>query len=323
MKVWQKIVGQIFAFLGMCFLGTEAYLRLFAQKSLCTTKTCAIVGHYVRIGEVTIVALGFIFFALLWLSLFFYFRYFKDWLNKFIIFSLSLALAFDGALIGFQFFVLGKECQLCFAVAGLLLLSALGYSVSRKKTFSAALFLGIWLSAFSAFYVLDFPKPPPPLAALHLLKLTPAKTGKTPQFYLFVSLHCGHCSRLIANLAINPKIALVPWKIFIVDSKKEDLKRISYLLTDKQAKKNPFLEILRLETGKVAKKIIEQQKIPPELEKNISKIQNYFKGHRFIGVPLLIVEEEGQRLILTGTNHILAYLRQIKLVDREVIFKHK
>lgn len=317
MKVWQKITGQIGPFLGMLFLSVELYFRFFKHKSVCSTKSCAIVGDYVRIGETNLIVLGLIFFALLWIFLFFWFRYFKTWLKNIILFLFGTALAADGALIGFQLFGLKTQCQLCFAVAGILLFSVLGYGISQKKIFPIILGLSLWFAGLSSGYLLQYPELPPRITKLELLSWPKEKKREWPKFYLFISLHCGHCSRLLANLAVNPDIATVNWKIFIVDSGEKDMRKIAYILNSKDTPKNPFLEILKLEADKVKKEDLKQQEVTKKLEENILKIQSFLRGHRIMGVPLLVADENsGKRVFLVGRKHILNYLKEKGFIER-------
>jgi len=309
MKLWQKIIAQLAPLGGFCFLGLEIYFRLVKGHSLCSTSSCRLVGGFVKTGEFNLVVLGCLFFGLTWLVLFFYSYTSKSWLERLGMWLLAVGLAGDGGLIGFQVFGLGTECQLCFTVAGLLLLSVLGFSLAQKRFFPFVLGASIWLASFSTGYILKYPKLPPKLTELRLISWPVQKKVEYPKAYLFISLRCGHCRNLVNYLAQAKHVDRLNWQILIVDRDKADLHKINYLLQLPQIKTNPFQAIFNLEHGKYGLKKIISNPLEPGLKAKIAKIGVFFRSQHFLGVPLLIVEEfPGKKLILTGTNNILIYL---------------
>jgi len=309
MKLWQKIVGQLAPFGGFCFLGLEIYFRLFKGHSLCSTNSCKLVGGFVKTGEFNLIVLGWLFFGLTWGVLFFYFYTSKKWLERLGMWLLAVGLAGDGGLIGFQVFGLDKECQLCFTVASLLLLSVFGFSLGQKRFFPFILGASIWLASFSTGYILKYPHLPPRLTELKLISWPIQNKVDYPKAYLFISLRCGHCRNLVSYLAKANYIDRLNWQILIVNMDDVDLHKINYLLKLPKIKTNPFQAIFNLEHGKYNLKQIISTPLNPSLKTKIAKIRDFFRSQHFLGVPLLIVEEfPGKKLILTGTKNILIYL---------------
>ncbi len=122
-------------------LSLEVLLQVVYASSLCTTTSCQVVGEYVKFGELALIKAGAAFFWLLWLLLFFAHRYDKKWLWGSITLLLFGALAFDGALLGFQFVGLKENCLICIGV-GLALFTSL-FMLARIQNSRLLAMLGI------------------------------------------------------------------------------------------------------------------------------------------------------------------------------------
>lgn len=324
MKRWQGFLPSFFSFGGAIFLGIEVYFRLFKNKSLCTTESCAIVGDYVRIGEINLIILGLIFLSILGFLLFFY-NIFKDknkWIIYFLYLLFGVGIAADSVLFGFQIVLLKEFCQICFIFAGVLLLSLLAFGLSQKKYLFLISSISVYLVVIGSFFLLDLPKKqvdlPPTLQDLKSIYWAKKDAPAFPKAYLFMSFHCEHCSKVLANLAVNSKAANMRWHIFPLDSKEADLKKLYYLLNSKDTLANPFLEILKVESGEVD---ISQQKVEPKLLEQVRDTQKYFINQGFQGVPVLILEEgPGKKVILTGSNTIIEYLKEKGFLEKILNF---
>ena len=106
------------ALLGMSagVLSIEFWLQFQMGSSLCQTSACQAVAEFVRIGEPALVLFGSGFFWLLFVLALIGMVTSAKWIWTLIGVALFGALAFDGALIGYQFVGLGQKCYLCLAV---------------------------------------------------------------------------------------------------------------------------------------------------------------------------------------------------------------
>ncbi|WP_462324404.1 hypothetical protein [Desulfoplanes sp.] len=301
-------------------LTTDVYLQTTRHASLCITTSCQVVGEYVRFGELMLVKAGAIFFWVLWLLVFFAGRYDKKWLWGLVTLILMGALAFDGGLLGFQFMVLREHCQLCIGVGAALFVLTVLFAWVRRSWLVLLLGLSVWTGGFAANSILVFSTELPPLSETAFLTWPDSRNGTSerliPRYHLFFSLHCGHCSKVIANLAVN-KADQADWTFHIMDSRDEDLERLSQILSANMTAENPFLEILHWESEETVPPIA----IPDALREDIDKATTYFSSSGFRGVPLLIVDERpGVRIILSGASRIVGYLRQQGVIKHMINF---
>jgi hypothetical protein len=301
-------------------LSVDVYLQTTRHASLCTTTSCQVVGEYVRFGELMLVKAGAIFFWVLWLLVFFAGRYDKKWLWGLVTLILMGALAFDGGLLGFQFMVLREHCQLCIGVGVALFVLVGLFAWVRKSWLILLLGLSVWTGGFAANSLLKFSTELPALSETSFLSWPESRTGVSerliPRYHFFFSLHCGHCSTVIANLAVN-KTDQADWFFHIMDSRDEDLMRLSQILSANMTAENPFLQILHWESEETVPEI----SIPDSLREDVEQAQTYFSQSKFRGVPMLIVDERpGVRLILSGASKIVGYLRQQGVIKHLINF---
>ena len=301
-------------------LSIDVWLQYARHISLCTTASCEVVGEYVRFGELMLIKAGAIFFWVLWLLVFFAGRYDNAWLWGLVTLVLMGALAFDGGLLGFQFVGLREHCQLCMGVGIALFVLVAFFAWIRRSWLILLLGIAVWCGGFAANSVLLFPTDPPALRETSFLTWPDSRnatsTTRVPKYHLFFSLHCGHCSKVIANLAVNTTDQ-VDWSFHIMDETDEDLKRLAHILASEKTATNPFLEILHWESEEKVPDIA----IPETLRPVIDLAKTYFSANGFRGVPTLIVDERpGVRITLAGATNITLYLRQKGILKQLIRF---
>ncbi|WP_028573812.1 hypothetical protein [Desulfonatronovibrio hydrogenovorans] len=290
--------------LAIAGLGLDLYLRISSGASLCPTQACAIVGDYVRLGETALVSLGLAFFALLWGVYFFASRYESKWLWVIATLLLLGALAFDGGLLGFQFFSIQENCLLCIAVGAGLILALILVALVRKKLSVLILGLAVWAGGGLAGAMITIPDRAPFLEQLSSITWSGPEAGEWPRFHYFFSLHCPHCTEVLLNLAVNEPREYV-WNLYPLDTADPDLKKISWVMDQDLEQVNLFLEIVRLEQSGT----VPDTQIRDGLEHKVEQARAFFRGSGFRGVPLMIVDEgPGKRVVLTGGSGIINYL---------------
>ncbi|WP_457571764.1 hypothetical protein [Desulfovulcanus sp.] len=313
---WRRILVQLPPALAALILCADIWLKYARKTSLCTTHSCQIVGEYVRFGESFLIVLGASFFCILWLFLFFACRYDKKWLWATSLTLLFGSLAFDGGLLGFQFLALKERCALCIGVGLALFFSLISLAWFRRSVTIVALGLAVWSGGFTANSMLKFIPKIPKLSEVTVFSWSGKEARDWPKFYLFFSLHCGHCSKVMANLAINNP-GDFRWFLIPLDSRLEDMQKIAHMVADGKKVDNIFQEILKLESEEE----VEPIDVPEELEVKLNSARHYFKSLGYKGVPLLIVRERpGVMLTLVGEKRILDYLKQRGIVTKYIVF---
>lgn len=294
-------------------LGADLYLRLSSESSLCPTEACAIVGDYIRIGEFNLVLLGLGFFIGFWTVYFLASRYKNEWLWTSVLILLLGALAFDGALLGFQYFAVNEQCLLCAGVGAALFLVLLLFSFLRRQAAVFALGLSVWAGGGLAGALIDIPERPPRLDELAGITILNSETEKWPQYSYFFSFHCPHCTTVLAMVSRNENIAH-RWRLFPLDNTPEDLRKIAWALKRQAEGRNVFDEIVR-----VAKdNDVPDVHVPEDLADRIGRARSYFEGSGFRSVPLLIADESrGKRVILVGAGNITDYLHRQGAIGKE------
>lgn len=304
----------IFLFLAALFLSAEIWMQAVRHTSFCTTSSCDVVGEYVRFGEGNLIKMGAYFFWMLWALVFFGGRYQKPWLWGLASLGLFGALAFDGALLGFQFIGLREQCLICIAVGAILFGILFLFSWVRRSFLTALLGIAVWMGGFTANAILDLGVIPPAdtdTAFVHFGN----STGQGPRHIFFFSLHCDHCATVLANLSINTDELEGSWHLACVDNKEDDLYRLAHILDSKETAQNPFLEILRIET--LSK--VDPIPIPQELRQAVRQARAYFKMRNFLAIPILVVQERpGWEMVLRGEGNITEYLRTHGYLEREL-----
>jgi len=236
-----------FLFLAASFLSVEVWMQAIRHTSLCTTSACDVVGEYVRFGEGNLIKMGAIFFWFLWSMAFFGGRYDKSWIWGLATLGLFGALAFDGAILGFQFMGLKEKCLLCILVGAILGIALCLFSWVRRSLLTVLLGLAVWSGGFAANAVLDL-NVVPPATTDTAFTTWHGKKETDIQHVLFFSLHCDHCSKILANLSINTDTLPGKWHLACTDNKEDDLYRLATIQSSNASTENLFLEALRVES---------------------------------------------------------------------------
>jgi hypothetical protein len=305
-----------FLFLAASFLSAEVWMQAIRHTSFCTTSACDVVGEYVRFGEGNLIKMGAAFFWFLWALAFFGGRYDRKWIWGLAALLLFGALAFDGAILGFQFMGLKEQCLLCIGVGCALFVTVCLFAWVRRTLLTLLLGVAVWSGGFVANSVLDLNVVPP--AVLDTPVITWDKNpGAGPQHVLFFSLHCDHCAKILANLSINAQTLPGKWHLACTDNKEEDFYRLATAQSTREGKDNPFLEILRLESLEQ----IDPVPVSDELRQTVRTARAYFKMKGFQGIPVLVViERPGWEMVLRGETNITEYLRARGFLQRELHF---
>lgn len=308
-------------FVAAVFLSLEVWMQAVWHTSLCTTTGCTVVGEYVRFGEGNLIKFGAAFFWLLWLMAFFVSRYPKNWLWVGLGVLLAGALAFDGTLLGFQFVALREFCLICAITGGLLGLSVAAAAWARRSVVVLFLGLAAWGGGFVGSAVLDFQVQPPTLQDTVFVSWGDTQNPTARRHVLFFSFHCGHCSKVLANLAINTEYLTDAWFLAPLDGREEDFYRmvaIQKAVAEKQDEKaaNLFMEVLRQESENTPAPV----SVPESLRQKVRNARSYFKTKGFDGVPVLVVwEGPGRERILRGESAIFGYLRDHGWLERSLM----
>jgi|GEM_PF-684437 len=166
------------AYIFLIMLGgllTSAELTmLMLHSSLCSSAGCRIVESYLKFDERYMYAIGFIFFCSLYLT-----EHMKS-LSRYSHLLVMSALAAEGYLVGFQFFVAHTFCPVCISVASIIA------GISLLKLISGAkepILFGIYL------FVLTFS-----LVGSINATSTPIPTDRHVLIY---SKECPHCEEVI------------------------------------------------------------------------------------------------------------------------------
>lgn len=305
-----------FLFLAASFLSAEVWMQAVRHTSFCTTSACDVVGEYVRFGEGNLIKMGAAFFWFMWGLVFFGGRYDKKWIWGLASLLLFGALAFDGAILGFQFMGLKEKCLLCIIVGVTLFVGLCLFSWVRRSLLTFFLGLAVWSGGFVANSVLDLNVVPP--AIVHTAFSTwETAPDNMPQHVLFFSLHCDHCSKILANLSINAQTLPGKWHLASTDNKEDDLYRLATVLASNATKENLFLEVLRVESMDK----IDPVPVPEDLRQTVRTARAYFKMKGYSGVPILVVmERPGWEMVLRGEGNITEYLRIRGFLQRELHF---
>jgi hypothetical protein len=313
---WKRLLVQLPPLISALILGIDICLKLKRETGLCTTHACKVVGEYLRWDEFSLIILGASFFCILWLILFIACRYDKKWLWTTILLLLSGSLAFDGGLLGFQFMTIKEYCALCIAVGIALFVCLVSTALFRRSIGIALIGIAVWTGAFAANSILKYVPKIPKLSDGAVLSVTSEKAKKWPEFYLFFSLHCGHCSKVMANLAINnPRD--YKWYLLPLDHRPQDMQKLAHLYNLASKSQNLFRDILKFESQEEVEPIV----VSEEIDRKVTNARQYFRINRYKGVPLLIVRERPDiTLILVGEKRILGYFKQRGILKKYIVF---
>lgn len=286
-------------------LSLEYILQAQGAGSLCGTEACEVVGGYVRFGEKGLVLLGSLFFWILFGLFFFACRYERGWLWGTALLGLLGALAFDGALLGYQFVGLGLMCWICAAVGAGLILVLAATAWRRRSLLILAAGLAVWCGGFAANSVLQLTPEIPRLEETAFLEQSDGQKKSGAQHYLFFSLQCGHCAEVLYNLS---RVAPVPgsWHLAAVDRDPAARAKLAQAVAlAGEEEENAFASVLRAKQAEAP----ERAGVPQQLRRATRKAGVYFRAMELRGVPVLVVRKaSGVRISLTGVDNISRYL---------------
>jgi hypothetical protein len=260
--------------------------------------------------------MGAVFFLFLWSLAFFGGRYDTKWIWGLASLLLFGALAFDGAILGFQFMGLKEHCLLCVIVGVTLFVTLCLFSWVRGSLLTVLMGVAVWCGGFISNAVLDVSVIPPAITdtAFGTWETAP---DNAPQHVLFFSMHCDHCSRILANLSINAQTLPGKWHLANTDNTEDDLFRLATAQNSNASKENLFLEVLRVESLDK----IDPVPVPDALRQTVRTARAYFKMKGFRGIPVLVVmERPGWEMVLRGEGNITEYLRARGFLQRELRF---
>ncbi|MEA3386832.1 MAG: hypothetical protein U9Q89_10390 [Thermodesulfobacteriota bacterium] len=296
----------ILSLLGAITLSIESYLTT-QGLSLCTTAACKVVGHYIRVSEPVLISLGAGFFWLLSLLFFFAYRYPQP-LSSIPLLFLYPSLAFDGVLIGFQYFTINQKCTLCISVASLLGLITLIYLLQWKNKTLLVCTLLIWAGGFTASGIIEMPEPVDAYNSMIFYQRQAEQiTGKqAPKMTLIISMKCPHCFHVIAYLARQNTSGII-WRLASIDHDSASLKRLSSFLAQAPHTDTPFALLKEIET----KPAPSAAKITKALRINTKKARTFLANIDTSSIPLLFVESSADKKIIIGSQHIINFLQQL------------
>lgn len=187
MRGKKAAIGKIFlsvSILSALFVLTEIVLQS-AGKSICSSVGCKVVARYARFGDISLLLAGLLTFSLLaaFTVISLYFN--KPAFEKYINLVLTVSLACEGFLTGYQAFRIHLPCTFCLAVFGLLVILGLLRLFSGEKEIVAG--FAAMAAVFSLLYLI--------LPAENTVRIPEDK-----QFVLFYSRDCKYCAAVMNEL---------------------------------------------------------------------------------------------------------------------------
>lgn len=309
---------------GAAGLGVEFLLQTKFSTSLCGTQACDVAGSHLQagqLGEAGLLFLGFLFFVVLY-GLFFLsqkvFRTERDVLGRFSrtgFWTLLIgALAFDGALMGYQIITPGPVCVLCAAVAAglLVVLVVAAWHCGFKAAF--VLGLAVWVGSFAGSAILDHGhekaqsvSDSPGIQEAAAVQEVFDESGA--RYCLFFSFNCSHCSEVLFNLAQSDLSGR--WHIACLDRDPEALARLAEVASQEGQYGNVFMRLMRAKAIKIKQNGAESGYPPENLKTASENALACFRNWNLPGVPTLVVEKQnGVRVSLPGTRNIASFLQE-------------
>lgn len=295
-------------------LTLEYWLQRAGHGGLCPTAGCAVVGTFVKYGEITFIGMGVIFFWVLAGSLILGKRLDKPWLWRLTAILLTAGLAFDGGILGFQRFGIQEACVLCYAVGIALFLILASYGWMRRSLAIVVMGVAVWSAGFASQAMFVFPERTPELSRIVLTSHRTAQP-EGAELYYFFSLHCPYCTQVLASLATHqPRSGT--WHLVPLDTQPADQQKLSSLLDHPQISDNPFQAILSMEQAPAP-----DVAISPLVAEATHKAGIFLRNGGYRGVPLLLVQETPtRRIILQGRDPILNYLLEKRMIPFRLFF---
>ena len=311
------VACSVLGYLAAVVLGVE-FLMQSRGASFCKTVTCDIIGDYTRFGEAFILGAGIQFFLLLATIMFFAHRYGKNRALPVVVTLILVgAMAFEGVLLGFQFFSLQAVCLICAGVFAtiLLLLMLWSFAVANSKVF--LLGISVCVAGIIGMYILN----PAPGLGEGEVGLDPVyqqagfedRTIQKRRLTLITSMTCPHCETVILQMAINKDVLQDDLlALAFIDTKEVPLQTVGLFAANVERTEDPLNLLFAIKSGQAVNSTgllsPDDSVIDTVRKKNVHTSQ-FLKLMGLTGVPVLIADEDGEHIrILVGTDAILQYL---------------
>lgn len=290
-------------------LSVDRLVEMSTGSGMCTTSGCEVVKGYVRFGRDWLVLFGAGFFWLLFVLSVFAVSFGRDWLWHLVTLLLLGAMAFDGGLLGYQFMGLQVMCWLCLGVGLTLMLSLASLAWVRRSWLILALGAAVWAGGFAANSVLNVTRATPPLAETAFVSKEAEQEPPQGDFTLFFSLHCGHCTQLMANIALNEPWS-ANWHLSSIDTGEEELMKLAQAVQNQNGT-DPFVRVLEVKS----REEVQPVEVPEKVIEATRNARTFFTNRGYQGVPMLIAREgPGREVTLVGTQAIAQYLWERGLI---------
>ena len=305
-----------------CLVAVVLGIELLMQSrgaSFCKTVTCDIIGDYTRFGEIFVLGAGILFFLVLATSMFFAHRYGKaGWLPVVVTMMLVGALAFEGVLLGFQFFSLQAVCLLCAGVFAAVFLLTILWSLAVADSKVFLLGISACVAGIIGMYFLN-PAPAGPGKGEIGLDPVYQQAGFTDyrvrkrRLTLIISMACPHCTTVIHQMALHKDVLRDDLlSLAFIDNRKQPLEVGSLFAANVDRTKYPLDLLFAVKSGRAGNStglVAPDDAIIDSVRKKNLHTSQFLKLMGLKGVPVLIADENGeQKRILVGVKAILHYL---------------
>jgi len=285
------------------FLVAEWIMLMSGKGSICPSTSCQVAAESTRFGNHTLVGLGALYFLVLSLLSFWQKSDGSALAPPALMICLLSGLAFDGAILGFQFFNLSGKCPICWSVAFALIAITVIHSIQKRSVVVLMSGCLVWLCAFMANAAVIGHSPAPTLQETALWEYSSANSSEYPRYHLFFGIRCTHCTTAIKALNDHPISG--HWAIAFVDRDSESLKRLSAIYSRIPKGPSIFGDLLAAKDDT----LITQKTVSPEISSATQKARRYFVNNGLKGVPVMIIQSDANhRLILSGDDAVLRYL---------------
>jgi len=311
------VVCSALGYLAAVVLGIELLMQS-RGASFCKTVTCDIIGDYTRFGEVFVLGAGIQFFLVLATMMFFAHRYAKARsLPVVVTLMLVGAMAFEGVLLGFQFFSLQAVCLICAGVFATVFLLTILWSLAVADGKIFLLGTAACIAGIIGMYLLN----PAPGLGKGEIGLDPVyqqagftdPTVQKRRLTLITSMTCPHCETVILQMALHKDVLQDDLlSLAFIDNKEQPLEAVGLFAANVDRTEDPLNLLFAIKSGQAGNSTglvaPDDATIDSVRKKNLHTSQ-FLKLMGLTGVPVLIADEDGeQKRILVGVNAILQYL---------------
>jgi len=312
------ITCSIFGYFAAMILSIELLMQS-RGASFCKTVTCDIIDDYTRFSDTFILGVGILFFLLLSTAILITHRYAKaEWLSVVITLALVGSMAFEGVLLGFQFFSLQSICLICAGTLAtvFLLLTFWSLSVADNKILLTGAV--VCVSSIIGMYILN----PDPGLGKNEIALAPVfqqigfadPTVQKRRLTLITSMTCPHCKTVVQQIALHKQaIAKDRLAFAFIGVNEKSLYKASLFAANAERTDNPMNLLSAIKSGQIINSMelsLPDDKILKNVRKKNLRTSQFLQLMGLTGVPALIAEENTDHIhILVGSKEILQYLR--------------